>query len=105
MVTQRLEQPVFTSQVMVPNCFKVTGVNYGSLGTIKVKVRAKNSGSHTLESYVYYIRDGKTQPTNVLSSRHPLLFHNQGQMYAAVLHNPFLGMYLYFRGETAVTKL
>ena len=52
-----------------PYCFKVTDVNYGSPGTIKVQVRAKNSGSHALESYVYYVRDGKAQPTNVVGSQ------------------------------------
>ena len=51
-----------------PYCYKVMDVNYGSPGTIKVQVRAKNSGSHALESYVFYIRDGKTQPTNLVSS-------------------------------------
>ena len=51
-----------------PYCLKVTDVNYGSPGTIKVQVRAKNSGSHALESYVYYIKDGKVQPTNVVGS-------------------------------------
>jgi len=52
-----------------PYCVKVTDVNYGSPGTIKVQVRAKNSGSHALESYVYYIKDGKVQPTNVVGSQ------------------------------------
>ena len=52
-----------------PYCFKVTDVNYGSPGTIKVQVRAKNSGSHALESYVYYIKDRKVQPTNVVGSQ------------------------------------
>jgi len=52
-----------------PYCIKVLDVNYGSPGTIKVQVRAKNSGSHSLESYVYYIKDGKSQPTNVVSSQ------------------------------------
>ena len=50
-----------------PYCFKVTDVNYGSPGTIKVQVRAKNSGSQALESYVYYIRDGKVKPTNIVN--------------------------------------
>ena len=52
-----------------PYCVKVTDVNYGSPGTIKVQVRAKNSGSYALESYVYYIKDGKVQPTNVVGSQ------------------------------------
>ncbi len=49
-----------------PYCYKVTDINYGSPGTIKVQVRAKNSGSRALESYVWYFRDGKVQPTNVV---------------------------------------
>jgi hypothetical protein len=47
-----------------PYCYKVTDVDYGSPGTIKVQVRANNSGPHALESYIYYIKDGKVQPTN-----------------------------------------
>jgi hypothetical protein len=50
-----------------PYCFKVTDVNYGSPRTIKVQVKAKSAGSQTLESYVLYIKDGKTQPTNVVN--------------------------------------
>jgi hypothetical protein len=51
-----------------PYCFKVIDVNYGSPGTIKVEPRAKSFGSYVLETYVLYIRDGKTQPTKVISS-------------------------------------
>jgi len=50
-----------------PYCVKVTDVSYGPPGTIKVLVRPKNSGSHSLESYVYYIKDGKVQPTNIVN--------------------------------------
>ena len=50
-----------------PYCYKVTDVNYESPGTIKVQVRAKNSGSYALESYVYYIKDGKVHGTNVVN--------------------------------------
>jgi len=49
-----------------PYCYKVTDVNYGSPATIKVQVRAKNSGLNALESYIYYLLDGKVQPTNVV---------------------------------------
>jgi hypothetical protein len=51
-----------------PNCFKVQDVRYGSPGTINVEPRAKSSGSYVLETYVLYIRDGKTQPTKIISS-------------------------------------
>jgi hypothetical protein len=52
-----------------PNCLKVLDVRYGSPGTIQVEPRAKTSGSYVLETYVQYIRDGKTQPTKIISSR------------------------------------
>jgi hypothetical protein len=51
-----------------PYCFKVTDVNYGSPGTIKVRIHTKNPGSRLLEGFVVYIRDGKIQPTNVVST-------------------------------------
>jgi hypothetical protein len=51
-----------------PHCFKVMGVNYGSPGTIKVQIHTKNAGSRRLEGYVLYIRDGKIQMTNVVST-------------------------------------
>ncbi len=52
-----------------PFCFKVMGVSYGSPGTIRVEPRAKESGSQVLEAYVLYMKDGKTQPTKIISSR------------------------------------
>ena len=51
-----------------PHCFKVTDVDYGSPGTIKVKLTVTRPGSHALESYVVYTREGKGQPTNVVST-------------------------------------
>jgi len=57
----------FSFSVDGPYCYKVMEVNYGSPGTFKVQVRAKNTGLYALESYVYYIRDGKVQPTNIVN--------------------------------------
>ena len=51
-----------------PHCFKVTDVNYGSPGAIRVQIRTNNSGSRLLEGYVLYIQDGKVQPTNAVST-------------------------------------
>jgi len=51
-----------------PNCFKVKEVSFGSPGTINVEPRAMSSGSLILETYVLYIRDGKTQPTKTIRS-------------------------------------
>ena len=49
-----------------PHCFKVTDVDYGSPGTIKVQIYAKNPGARLLEVHVLYIRDGKIERTNVV---------------------------------------
>jgi hypothetical protein len=51
-----------------PYCSKITDVNYGSPGTIRIQLRANNPGPSVLESYVLYIRDGKIQPTNVVDT-------------------------------------
>lgn len=56
-----------------PHCSKVTYVDYGSPGTIQVQIRTKNPGSRLLEGYVLYLRDGKVQPTNVVSTYLPLI--------------------------------
>jgi hypothetical protein len=57
-----------------PYCFKVTDVNYGS-GTIKVDFRSPaNTGHYTLESYVLYIRDGRTRSTNVVRTYVSVIF-------------------------------
>jgi hypothetical protein len=54
-----------------PHCSGVTDVDYGSPGTIRVQIRTKNPGSRLLEGYVLYLREGKVQPTNVLSTYLP----------------------------------
>ncbi len=51
-----------------PHCSKVTDVDYGSPGTIRVQIRTKNPGSRLLEGYVLYVRGGKIRPTNVVST-------------------------------------
>lgn len=61
-----IRRACFSFSGIGPYCYKVTDINYGSPGMIRVQVKARNSGSHALESYVYYIRDGKVQRTNVV---------------------------------------
>jgi hypothetical protein len=51
-----------------PHCFKVTDVDYGSPGTIKMQILHKTSATRILECYVIYVRDGKLQATNVVST-------------------------------------
>jgi hypothetical protein len=56
-----------------PHCSKVTSLDYGSPGTIWVQIHTKNRGSRLLEGYVLYLRDGKVQSTNVVSTYLPLI--------------------------------
>ncbi len=51
-----------------PYCYKVAEVNYGSPGTIRVEVLAKEPGSYALETYVNYVREGRTQRTKVIGT-------------------------------------
>ncbi len=51
-----------------PHCSKVTDVSYGSPGTVRLQIRTRNPGSRLLEGYVLYVRDGKVQATNVVST-------------------------------------
>jgi hypothetical protein len=55
-----------------PHCVKVTDGHYGSPGTIRAQIHTKNPGSRLLQGYVLYIRDGKIQPTNTVSTYFPL---------------------------------
>ncbi len=52
-----------------PSCYKVKDVEFGSPGTIKVRLRTNDPGEYILEGYVEYVRDGKKQKTNVVSSQ------------------------------------
>ena len=51
-----------------PHCSKVTDVNYAVRGTLKVQIHTNNPGAQFLRGYVVYIRDGKIQPTNMVST-------------------------------------
>ncbi len=51
-----------------PHCFRVTDVSYGSPGTISVQVYSGKEGARFLECYVVYVRDGKAQPSNMVSA-------------------------------------
>jgi hypothetical protein len=51
-----------------PHCSKVTEVDYGSPGTIRSHIRTRNPGSRLLEGYVLYVRGGKIQATNTVST-------------------------------------
>ena len=53
-----------------PYCYKVTDVNYG-WGTIKVDLpipSPPSGGFYTLKSYVIYMKDGRSQRTNIVEA-------------------------------------
>jgi hypothetical protein len=52
-----------------PYCYKVADVNYGFPRTIRVEPLAKEPGSYALETYVNYVREGRTQRTKVISTQ------------------------------------
>lgn len=47
-----------------PYCFRVHDVRSGAPGTFKVQLRTNNPSLYTLEAYVEYLRDGKTEKSN-----------------------------------------
>ncbi len=51
-----------------PHCFRVADVNYGLRGTINLQIHTSNRGARLLKGYVLYIRDGKIQQTNMVST-------------------------------------
>jgi hypothetical protein len=51
-----------------PTCSNIKDVNYGTPGTVRTQILSKDPGRHLLEAYLVYIRDGKTQTTNVVGT-------------------------------------
>jgi hypothetical protein len=51
-----------------PKCNKVQDVRYGSPGIIYVDIRAPGPGTYVLETFILYIREGKTRRTETISS-------------------------------------
>ena len=51
-----------------PSCFDVSYLTLGTKGWFHVYLPSLNAGSHRVECYAEYLRDGKMQQTNVVSS-------------------------------------
>ena len=47
-----------------PHCFKPADIDYGPIGTIRVKVHTQNAGARLLQCYVLYTLNGKVLQTN-----------------------------------------
>jgi hypothetical protein len=50
------------------SCFKPKNLKYGTPGNFTIQFLLAGPGSYTMECYAEYLRDGKTQRTNVVSS-------------------------------------
>ena len=64
----KIETACFSWSGDSPRCFEVKDVSYGSPGTVKIKLYTYDPGTYILKGYVEYIRDGKTEKSNVVSS-------------------------------------
>jgi hypothetical protein len=65
----QIKRACFYEQGEKPSCFDVSVASYTTLGRKKafqVYLPAISVGSHRMECYVEYIRDGETQKTNVV---------------------------------------
>ena len=51
-----------------PSCFDVSYLTLGTKRAFQVSLPGLNVGSHRVECYAEYLRDGKMQKTNVVSS-------------------------------------
>ena len=49
-------------------CSNIRDIDYGNPGKIKTEALAKASGRYLLETYLVYMKDGKTQTTNVIGT-------------------------------------
>jgi hypothetical protein len=64
-----IKRACFCESGEAPSCFDVSPYSYLSVGTkrtFQVVLPAVNVGSHTVECYAEYIRDGETRKTNVV---------------------------------------
>jgi len=51
------------------SCFKAKDLKYGSPGNFAIQLPPATPGSYTMECYAEYLRDGKMQRSNVVSSQ------------------------------------
>ena len=51
------------------HCFKIMEVYSGFPATFKVQSQIAYPGKYVLEAFVFYVKDGKRQKTNVVSTR------------------------------------
>jgi hypothetical protein len=66
---QQIKKACFYESGEEPYCLNVT---YGTFGTKKVfqaQLPGMDSGSHRVECYAEYIRDGETRKTNVIAAQ------------------------------------
>jgi hypothetical protein len=65
----QLKRACFFESGEEPYCFDVSGLSYAPLGgkkAFKVYLPGLSAGSHRVECYAEYIRDGETRKTNVV---------------------------------------
>ena len=51
-----------------PICSKINDINYVKPGLVQMQLPSRSPGRYLLETYFMYIRDGKTETTNVVGT-------------------------------------
>ena len=65
----QIKELCFSESGEGPYCFDVSNISYLTLATktaFQVRLRGVSVGSHRVECYAEYIRDGETRKTNVV---------------------------------------
>jgi len=62
----RIKRACFYEPGEEPSCFDVSYVTLGTKIAFQVQLPGVNTGSHRVECYAEYIRDGETRKTNVV---------------------------------------
>ena len=63
-----IKRACFYESGQEPSCFDVSYLTLGTKRAFQVYLPGLNVGSHRVECYAEYLRDGKMQQTNVVSS-------------------------------------
>ena len=65
----RIRRACFYESGEEPSCFDVSYVTLGTRRAFQVQLPGVNTGSHRVECYAEYIRDGETRKTNVIATQ------------------------------------
>ena len=65
----QIKRACFSESREGPYCFEVSYLTLGTKRAFQVYLPGLNAGSHRIECYAEYIRDGETRKTNVIATQ------------------------------------